>query len=132
MTTHTPATARRKAKRAYCTVHWRLLTPAQQDMLITRYPHGPRAQTRVLLDHYQSRPDALASLLGMHRWTVRRLAHGWAIPLGYARRDQMRSRVLRLICPLCQEEDQDEREREAAREKARDIRRKARQARRAM
>ncbi|MFJ1886438.1 MULTISPECIES: hypothetical protein [unclassified Streptomyces] len=129
MTTHTPATARRKAKKARCgIVHWRLLIPAQQEMLITCYPHGPRAQTRFLLDHYEIRPDVLASLLGMRRWTVRRLARGWAIPLGYARRDQMRSRVLRLICPLCHKEDQTEWEREAVREKARDIRRKAGQA----
>ncbi|MCX4902528.1 hypothetical protein [Streptomyces sp. NBC_00892] len=109
-------------------MHWRLLTPAQQEMLITRYPRGPRAQTRFLLDHYEIRPDVLASLFGMRRWTVRRLARGWAIPLGYVRREQMRSRVLRLICPLCQGEDQAEREREAVREKARDIRRKARRA----
>ncbi|MFD0622114.1 hypothetical protein ACFQ2K_04120 [Streptomyces sanglieri] len=51
-----------------------MLTPAQQEMLITRYPRGPRAQTRFLLDHYEIRPDVLASLLGMRRWTVRRLA----------------------------------------------------------
>ncbi|MFF1351356.1 hypothetical protein ACFVZJ_36260 [Streptomyces sp. NPDC058322] len=128
MTTHTPATARRKAKKAHCIVHWQSLTPARQELLITRYPHGPRAQTMFLLGHYEIRPDALASLLGMRRWTVRRLVRGWALPLGYARREHMRSHVLCLICPLCQEEDQAEQEREAAREKARDIRRKARQA----
>ncbi|MFB8033883.1 hypothetical protein ACFC5Z_13180 [Streptomyces sp. NPDC056004] len=50
-------------------------------MLITRYPHGPQAQIRFLLDHYDNRPDLLASLLGMRHWVVRRLARGWAILL---------------------------------------------------
>ncbi|MCX5114816.1 hypothetical protein OOK13_41490 [Streptomyces sp. NBC_00378] len=111
-------------------MHRRFLTPAQQETLSTRYPHGPRAQIRFLLDHYDNRPDVLASLLGMRHWAARRLARGWSIPLSYARRDQLRSRVLRLVCPLCQKEDQAEREREAARGKeALDIRRKIRQAR---
>ncbi|MEU0634089.1 hypothetical protein [Streptomyces sp. NPDC005989] len=105
-------------------------TPAQQGTLIPRYPHGPRAQIRFLLDHYDSRPDLLASLLGMRRWVVRRLARGWAIPLSYARCDRLRWRVLRRVCPLRQKGEQAERGREAAREKASENRCKIRQARR--
>ncbi|MFE7266812.1 hypothetical protein ACFU9B_32845 [Streptomyces sp. NPDC057592] len=103
MPTRTPVTARRKAKKAHCgIVHRRFLTPAQQESLSTRYPHGPRARSRFLLDHYEDRPDALTSLLGMRHWAARRIARGWAIPLSYARRDQLRLRGLRLVCALCQ------------------------------